>query len=144
MSAEADQADLELTTKEAVASAATADEEAKKTKTKLTSRGSSTSTTSSKLSSLSVSSAPPFSSNSFSELSSVSTSESSADYSKMSTTSSLGLAAKGEAAPPLGAKNEEVVRGIPFKVSHISSYGAIASALDLARNECACNLGKKQ
>ena len=40
-----------------------------------------------------------------------------ATSSKMSTTSSLGLSAHGEAAPPLGAKTEEIVRGIAFKVS---------------------------
>ena len=70
----------------------------------------------------SVSSAPPLSSSSV-EFSSVSTSAEAGEASgysnssRMSTSSSLGLSAQGEAAPPLGAKTEEVVRGIAFKVS---------------------------
>ena len=69
-----------------------------------------------------MSSAPPLSSSSV-EFSSVSTSAEAGEASgysnssRMSTSSSLGLSAQGEAAPPLGAKTEEVVRGIAFKVS---------------------------
>ena len=83
------------------------------------SKGSSTSSNSTKPS---VSSAPPLSSSSV-EFSSVTSAEAGAEAagssnsSRMSTSSSLGLSAQGEAAPPLGAKTEEVVRGIAFKVS---------------------------
>ena len=81
------------------------------------SKGSSTSSNSTKPS---VSSAPPLSSSSV-EFSSVTSAEAgaagSSNSSRMSTSSSLGLSAQGEAAPPLGAKTEEVVRGIAFKVS---------------------------
>ena len=38
------------------------------------------------------------------------------ELSKMSTSSSIGLMAQGDAAPPLGGKTEESIRGIAFKV----------------------------
>ena len=63
----------------------------------------------------SVSSALPLSTASQSSCPSVSSLSS--DLSKMSTSSSIGLASKSEAAPPSGAKVEEVVRGNSFRVS---------------------------
>ena len=86
---------------------------------RIDSKGSSTSS-SSNSNKPSVSSAPPLSSSSV-EFCSVTSAEAveagSSNSSRMSTSSSLGLSAQGEAAPPLGAKTEEVVRGIAFKVS---------------------------
>ena len=38
------------------------------------------------------------------------------ELSKMSTSSSIGLMAQGEAAPPMGGKTEESIRGQMFKV----------------------------
>nr|APS85776.1 extracellular regulated MAP kinase 1 [Paracyclopina nana] len=149
MSAEAE-ADLKLTVD---TKAALADEEAEKTKRKLTSRGSTTSSTTTSSSKLSVSSAPPLSSSSFSEIPSISSPISTAssvaesEASKMSTSSSLGISARADpltGAPPLGAKNEEVVRGIPFKVGpryHSleflgeGAYGVVVSAMDSVTKE---------
>merc|ERR1711988_1284739 len=113
---------------------------------RIDSKGSSTSS-SSNSNKPSVSSAPPLSSSSV-EFCSVASAEAveagSSNSSRMSTSSSLGLSAQGEAAPPLGAKTEEVVRGIAFKVGpryHSleflgeGAYGFVVSAMDTVAKE---------
>jgi len=66
------------------------------------------------------------------------------ELSKMSTSSSIGLMAQGEAAPPMGGKTEESIRGQIFKVGpryHTleflgeGAYGFVVSAMDCVSKE---------
>ena len=57
------------------------------------------------------------------------------ELSKMSTSSSIGLMAQGEAAPPMGGKTEESIRGQMFKV-HVQKTRFLFFSVNLTRYLC--------